>query len=119
MIACTNAAVLPFLAHRTATVSGSTATALATGGIIAIANCGGISAPFLFPSNTGPQYRRGNWTVFAFLATSVFITTYLGWRLGTGSEYRDVKQTAGVGEIRKNEEEVSKAEGATTTLKDV
>ena len=119
MIACTNAAVLPFLAHRTATVSGSTATALATGGIIAIANCGGISAPFLFPSNTGPQYRMGNWTVFAFLATSVFITTYLGWRLGTGSEYRDVKQTAGVGESRKNEEEVNKAEVATTTLQDV
>lgn len=39
LIACTNAAVLPFLAHRTATVSGSTATALATGGIVALANC--------------------------------------------------------------------------------
>lgn len=94
LIACTNAAVLPFLAHRTATVSGSTATGLATGGIIAIANCGGISAPFLFPSGDGPQYEMGNWTVFAFLATSVLITVYLGWRLGTGSEYRDVKQTA-------------------------
>lgn len=38
----------------------------------------------------------GNWTVFAFLAVSVFITIYLGWRLGTGSEYVDVRQTAGV-----------------------
>lgn len=37
----------------------------------------------------------GNWTVFAFLFTSIFITIYLGWRLGTGSEYRDVKQIAG------------------------
>lgn len=60
LIASTNAAVLPFLAHRTATVSGSTATALATGGIIALANCGGISAPFLFPSATGPRYQMGN-----------------------------------------------------------
>lgn len=95
LIACTNAAVLPFLAHRTATVSGSTATALATGGIIALANCGGISAPFLFPSSDGPRYQMGNWTVFSFLAFSVLITIYLGWRLGTGSEYRDIKQTAG------------------------
>lgn len=60
MIACTNAAVMPFLAHRTATVSGSTATALATGVTIAISNCGGISAPFLFPSADGPQYVTGN-----------------------------------------------------------
>jgi hypothetical protein len=60
LIACTNAAVMPFLAHRTATVSGSTATALATGVTIAISNCGGISAPFLFPSSDGPQYTMGN-----------------------------------------------------------
>lgn len=60
MIACTNAAVMPFLAHRTATVSGSTATALATGVTIAFSNCGGISAPFLFPSSDGPQYITGN-----------------------------------------------------------
>lgn len=60
MIACTNAAVMPFLAHRTATVSGSTATTLATGVTIAISNCGGISAPFLFPSADGPQYVMGN-----------------------------------------------------------
>lgn len=37
----------------------------------------------------------GNWTIFTFLAVSVGITIYLGWRLGTGSEYRDIKQTAG------------------------
>lgn len=60
LIACTNAAVMPFLAHRTATVSGSTATALATGVTIAISNCGGISAPFLFPSADGPEYAMGN-----------------------------------------------------------
>jgi hypothetical protein len=60
MIACTNAAVMPFLAHRTATVSGSTATALATGVTIAFSNCGGISAPFLLPKADGPQYATGN-----------------------------------------------------------
>jgi MFS family permease len=60
LIACTNSAVMPFLAHRTATVSGSTATALATGVTIAISNCGGISAPFLFPSSDGPNYPMGN-----------------------------------------------------------
>lgn len=60
MIACTNAAVMPFLAHRTATVSGSTATALATGVTIAFSNCGGISAPFLFPGSDGPNYLTGN-----------------------------------------------------------
>ncbi|ENH63271.1 Putative tartrate transporter [Fusarium oxysporum f. sp. cubense race 1] len=63
IIACTNAAVLPFVAHRTATVRGSTATALATGGMIAISNTGGITAPFLFPSSTGPiGYRTGDAT---------------------------------------------------------
>lgn len=38
-IACTNAAVIPFVALRTATVSGATATALATGIMIAFSNC--------------------------------------------------------------------------------
>ncbi|KAF2133623.1 MFS transporter-like protein [Dothidotthia symphoricarpi CBS 119687] len=90
LIACTNSAVMPFLAHRTATVSGSTATALATGVTIAISNCGGISAPFLFPSRTGPNYVMGNWTVFAMLCTTFLLTIYLGFRLGTSSEYRDL-----------------------------
>ncbi|KAH8702939.1 MFS transporter-like protein [Phaeosphaeriaceae sp. PMI808] len=89
LIACTNSAVMPFLAHRTATVSGSTATALATGVTIAISNCGGISAPFLFPSTNGPNYPMGNWTVFSMLCATFFMTIYLGYRLGTSSEYRD------------------------------
>jgi len=89
MIACTNAAVMPFLAHRTSTVSGSTATALATGVTIAISNCGGISAPFLFPSADGPQYVMGNWTVFGMLCFTFLMIIYLGFKLGTGSEYRD------------------------------
>jgi len=89
LIACTNSAVMPFLAHRTATVSGSTATALATGVTIAISNCGGISAPFLFPSTDGPNYPMGNWTVFAMLCVTFLLTVYLGFRLGTSSEYRD------------------------------
>ncbi|KAL6708204.1 hypothetical protein ACN47E_003388 [Coniothyrium glycines] len=89
LIACTNSAVMPFLAHRTATASGSTATALATGVTIAFSNCGGISAPFLFPSSDGPNYPMGNWTVFAMLCGTFFMTIYLGFRLGTSSEYRD------------------------------
>ncbi|KAH7132288.1 MFS transporter-like protein [Dendryphion nanum] len=89
LIACTNSAVMPFLAHRTATVSGSTATALATGVTIAFSNTGGISAPFLFPSKNGPNYPMGNWTVFAMLCSTFLMTIYLGFKLGTGSEYRE------------------------------
>lgn len=89
LIACTNSAVMPFLAHRTATVSGSTATALATGVTIAISNCGGISAPFLFPKTDGPNYPMGNWTVFSMLCLTFLMTIYLGVRLGTSAEYRD------------------------------
>lgn len=77
MIACTNAAVMPFLAHRTATVSGSTATALATGVTIAISNCGGISAPFLFPSSDGPEYLMGNVSVLAFIFKRTLMDTIL------------------------------------------
>ncbi|KAF2028220.1 MFS transporter-like protein [Setomelanomma holmii] len=94
LIACTNSAVMPFLAHRTATVSGSTATALATGVTIAISNCGGIGAPFLSPSTDGPNYPMGNWTVFGMLCTTFLMTIYLGFRLGTSSEYRDFARGA-------------------------
>ncbi|KAM0294309.1 hypothetical protein ACHAPM_011404 [Fusarium culmorum] len=88
LIACTNAAVLPFVAHRTATVRGSTATALATGGMIAISNTGGITAPFLFPSSTSPMYAMGNWTVFAFLVSAGCITGYVWYVFGAHSGYR-------------------------------
>lgn len=33
LIACTNAAVMPLVAYRTATVKGATSTAIATGGV--------------------------------------------------------------------------------------
>ncbi|KAI3541341.1 major facilitator superfamily transporter [Colletotrichum paranaense] len=96
IIACTNAAVLPFVAHRTATVQGSTATALATGGMIAIANTGGISAPFLFPSTDSPMYSMGNWTIFAFLATTAILTGYVWYVFGSHSGYRTgTKDAAG------------------------
>lgn len=75
MIACTNSAVMPFLAHRTATVSGSTATALATGVTIAISNCGGITAPFLFPSKNGPNYPMGNVSLMNLHVTSKSMNT--------------------------------------------
>ncbi|KAL9950125.1 hypothetical protein D7B24_008620 [Verticillium nonalfalfae] len=88
IIACTNAAVLPFVAHRTATVSGSTATALATGGMIAISNCGGISAPFLFPKVDGPMYSMGNWTIFAFLIVAACMTCFTWYMYGSHAGYR-------------------------------
>ncbi|KAI6783400.1 MFS transporter prlL [Emericellopsis cladophorae] len=88
MIACTNAAVLPFVAHRTATVQGSTATALATGGMIAISNTGGITAPFLFPSYQSPMYSMGNWTIFAFLTVTALTTIYTWYAFGSHSGYR-------------------------------
>jgi len=88
-IACTNAGVIPFLAYRTATVTGATSTAIATGGVIAIANIAGITAPYLFGgSENGPLYIRGNWTVFAFLVVAVGMTCYLWFKLGSSSEYR-------------------------------
>ena len=55
MIACTNAAVIPFIAYRTATVIGSTSTAFSTGGMIAIANTAGIVAPYLFQARYAPN----------------------------------------------------------------
>jgi MFS family permease len=76
LIACTNSAVMPFLAHRTATVSGSTATALATGVTIAISNCGGISAPFLFPSTDGPNYPMGNVSGHNVLIVAYALTNF-------------------------------------------
>ncbi|CRK35241.1 hypothetical protein BN1708_016424 [Verticillium longisporum] len=98
IIACTNAAVLPFIAHRTATVKGSTATAVATGGMVAISNCAGISAPFLFPAWSAPMYSMGNWTIFAFLAVSISTSLYAWYLLGSHSGYRPTISAHCVGE---------------------
>ena len=43
--ACTNSAVAPLLAFRTTTVSGASATAVASAGIAAFANLSGMSKP--------------------------------------------------------------------------
>lgn len=56
--------------------------------MIAIANTGGISAPFLFPSSTSPMYAMGNWTVFAFLIVAVLMTCYVWYVFGSHSGYR-------------------------------
>lgn len=132
VIACTNAAVLPFIAvswavcflflfflyflsfflllsffffvpfswplyfslltdcrqHRTATVTGSMATAVATGGMVAISNCAGITAPFLFPARTAPMFSMGNWTIFGFLMLSVLGSLYVWYIFGNHSGYR-------------------------------
>ncbi|KAI9632137.1 major facilitator superfamily transporter [Dioszegia hungarica] len=88
MIACTNAAVIPFIAYRTATVTGATSTAIATGGVIAIANIAGAVAPFLFPSKDSPRYFPGLWTLFAMLGAAGCIVGLLWYKLGGSSEYR-------------------------------
>jgi hypothetical protein len=57
--------------------------------MIAIANCGGITAPFLFPSTTSPMYSMGNWTIFAFLSTAVLMTLYIWYVFGSHGGYKD------------------------------
>ncbi|WWD00945.1 hypothetical protein V866_007883 [Kwoniella sp. B9012] len=109
LIACTNAAVIPFVAYRTATVAGATSTAIATGAMIAIANCAGIVAPYLFRSKDSPHYYPGLWTLFAMLGTAVLLTGVLWYKLGSSSEYRiPVQDQSGyVGDIGLNETPVN------------
>lgn len=56
--------------------------------MIAIANCGGISAPFLFPSGDSPFYSKGNWIIFAFLMLAAVMTVYTWYKLGSHAGYR-------------------------------
>lgn len=86
-IACTNAAVMPFLAFRLSTVSGATATAIASGGTIAFANLGGITAPFIFAGKDAPFYRTGNFVVFGMQVAAALIVAVLWYRLGSSALY--------------------------------
>ncbi|GJN89408.1 hypothetical protein Rhopal_002388-T1 [Rhodotorula paludigena] len=107
-IACTNAAVIPFLALRTATVTGSTSTAIATGGVIAFSNSAGAVAPFLFPSSDSPTYLMGNWTCFALVGLAALVVCFLWFRLGSSSEYKDTfvgVAGEGAGEVEKDDAE--------------
>lgn len=93
LIACTNAAVIPFLAFRLSTVSGSTATAIASGGTIAFANLGGITAPFIFAGHDSPRYIIGNYTVFGMQIAAGLVILLLWYRLGSSALYTvDQKQ---------------------------
>lgn len=56
--------------------------------MISIANTGGISAPFLFPSSQSPMYSMGNWTIFAFLIVTAVTTGYTWYVFGSHSGYR-------------------------------
>lgn len=56
--------------------------------MVAISNCAGISAPFLFPATTAPMYSMGNWTMFAFLVVSVGTSLYAWHMFGSHSGYR-------------------------------
>ncbi|GAA6006725.1 hypothetical protein JCM11491_003158 [Sporobolomyces phaffii] len=98
-IGCTNSAIIPFLAFRTATVTGATSTAIATGGIIAIANSAGIVAPFLFPSKDSPRYRMGNWVSFSLVGVAALIVVFLWYMLGSSSEYKGSESLIDITEV--------------------
>ena len=85
LITCTNAAILPLLALRAATVAGSTEAAAATGFPISFTNLGGLTAPFLFPTTQGPQYVMGNWTVFAMQIAAGLLIILLWFRVGSSA----------------------------------
>lgn len=87
--------ILTLEQHRSATISGSTATALAMGGMVPIGNAGGIVASFLFPGDTAPMYAMGNWTIFGCLVVCIVITLY-GWRTyGSHAGYRTGRRDSG------------------------
>lgn len=84
--------------------------------MIAIANCGGISAPFLFPSGDSPFYSKGNWIIFAFLMVAAIMTIFTWYTLGSHAGYRieegDEDMLEGVdGKLEDSNEMTSKAVG--------
>ncbi|EPQ25704.1 uncharacterized protein PFL1_06698 [Pseudozyma flocculosa PF-1] len=87
-ISATNAAVIPFLAFRLSTISGSTATAIASGATIAFANIGGITAPYLFKADEAPFYPTANYAIFAMQVLAALIILVLWYRLGSSALYR-------------------------------
>ena len=117
MIACTNSAVIPFIAYRTATVTGATATGIATGGVIAIANIAGAVAPYLFRAKDAPRYYPGLWTLFGFLGGAACIVGFLWYMLGSSSEYRGFLEVD-TPEYTE-EEDADKKEPASTTVQEV
>lgn len=90
------------LAFRTATVTGATSTAVATGGVIAIANTAGAVAPFLFPSKDSPRYLMGNWTSFALVGFAALIVCFLWYMLGSSSEYQGSDSLVDITEINQS-----------------
>jgi hypothetical protein len=61
--------VLTWLANNSA---GHYKRATAAALQLAIANCGGILASFIYPNREGPEYHRGHTIVLALLITSWF-----------------------------------------------
>ncbi len=87
------------LAFRTATITGATSTAIATGSVIAFANTAGIVAPFLFPSKDSPRYLMGNWTSFALVGLAALIVCFLWYMLGSSSEYKGSDSLVDITEV--------------------
>ncbi|GAA5941232.1 uncharacterized protein JCM15063_006409 [Sporobolomyces koalae] len=109
-IACTNAAVIPMVAYRASTVKGTTATAIATGGIVAISNSAGAVAPFLFPSKDSPRYLMGNWTCFALLGVAAAIMMFLWYMFGGSAEYKGSDSLVDITEIHQERVEEDEKE---------
>ena len=103
------------LAFRTATVTGATSTAIATGGVIALANTAGIVAGFLFPSKDSPRYLMGNWISFALVGLAALIVCFLWYMLGSSSEYKGSDSLVDITEVNQGavvEEDKEKFDGA-------
>lgn len=56
--------------------------------MVAISNCAGISAPFLFPASTLPMFSMGNWIIFGFMVISMGLTLCAWYVFGSSSGYR-------------------------------
>ncbi|WWC92457.1 uncharacterized protein L201_007415 [Kwoniella dendrophila CBS 6074] len=92
LIACTNSAVAPLLAMRTSTVSGASATAVASAGIAAFANISGITAPFIYDSKTAPRYIPALWISVGFVFGACACVCILWYRNGPGAGYSSKNQ---------------------------
>ena len=83
LIACTNAAVIPFLAYRLEclTNKSSTSISISSSGTIALANIAGITTPFLF--NTDDiYYKKGSITLVCFFGFCILATLFLWFKFG-------------------------------------
>lgn len=85
----TNAAIIPLVAYCSSCISGSSATAVFTGGIVAVANLSGAVAPFLFPSSSAPNYQMGATVCVVLDAVAIVLVRLLWISFGASAKYRN------------------------------